>query len=258
MENHSQPNPDADSIPQPPPASPPAPRSAPKQENALLNLLLNVLLPVTILSYCSKKEGMLALGPKWALVVAVLLPVGYFIYDYAQRRKVNAFSVIGFVSVLLTGGLGLLELSAQAFALKEASIPLVLAFVFLWSHRVRKPLAKLLLLNPEIMDVRRIEAAVVQRNQAPAMERLMWQGTWMLSGSLLLSAGLNYCLALFFLHGKTPGSEEYNQGIAKQTGWGFAVIALPMLILMVATLLRTIKRLRDLTGLSHDQMMLPR
>ena len=46
-----------------------------KQENPLLNLLLNVLLPVTVLSMCSKEPGpgapIYALGPKWALVVAV-------------------------------------------------------------------------------------------------------------------------------------------------------------------------------------------
>ena len=238
-------------------AKAPAPRPV-KQENALLNLLLNVLLPITVLSYCSKENGRLSLGPTWALVLAVSMPVGYQIYDWIKRKKLNAFSLIGMVSVLLTGGLGLLKLSAQAFALKEASVPLVLGFVFLWTHRTGKPLSRALLLNPDLMDMPRIEKIVAEKSAAAGFERILWQGTWMLAGSMFLSSVLNYFLALFFLTGKDPGSEAYNQGIARQTGWGFLVIGVPMMAFLVVAFMRTLRGVQQLTGLKQEELMLPR
>ena len=234
------------------------PKSAPKQENALLNLLLNVLLPVTILSYCSKEKGWYAVGPKWALVIAVALPVAYQGYDWARRRKINTMSIIGMVSVLITGGLGLLELGPQAFAWKEAAIPLVLAGVFIGTHRAGKPLARTLLLNPEMMDVGRVERAVAEQGQGAAFGKLLWQTTWTLAGSFVLSAALNYGLALYFLSGKVPGSEEFTAGIGKVTGWGFLVIGVPMMGFLVLAFLRLIKGLERLTGLKQDEIMLSR
>ena len=238
-------------------ASPAAPKAA-KQENPLLNLLLNILLPVTVLSMCSKEGNWYSLGPKWALVVAVLLPVGYFIYDYQQRRKVNAFSIIGFVSVLFTGGLGLLNLSARVFAIKEASVPLILAAVIWWTGRGEKPMVRTLLLNPEIVDVKRVEAAIEEHHARPAFDRLIRSSTWLITGSMLMSAALNYFLAIYFLSGKEPGSTEYTEAIGRQTGWGWVVIGVPSMAMMVYAMVRLFKGVRQLTGLDSGQMMLPR
>jgi len=237
-------------------ASPAAPKV--KQENPLLNLLLNILLPVTVLSICSKEGNWYSLGPKWALVVAVLLPVSYFIYDYRQRRKINAFSIIGFVSVLFTGGLGLLNLSAQIFAIKEASVPLILAVVIWWTGRGEKPLVRTLLLNPEIVDVKKVETAVAEHKARPAFDKLIRSSTWLLTGSMLMSASLNYFLAMFFLDGLTPGSTEYTEAIGKQTGWGWVVIGVPSMAMMLFAMFRLFKGVKRLTGLDTDQIMLPR
>ncbi len=238
------------------PATPSVPK--PKQENALLNLMLNVLLPVTILSYCSKEKGWYAIGPTKALIVAVLLPVGYQIWDWFQRRKINTFSIIGMISVLITGGLGLMKLNPQAFALKEAAIPLILGFVMLWTHWKGKPLTKAMLLNPDLMDVNKVEAAVDRNEQRPAFDKLMWQTTFILAGSFVLSAVLNYGLALYFLEGKEPGSEEYTASIGKITGWGFLVIGVPMMGCLIWAFVRLTKGLQRLTGLTQDDLMLPR
>jgi hypothetical protein len=232
--------------------------SKPKQENALANLMLNVLLPVTILSYCSKETGWYSLGPVKALIISVLLPVVYFIYDWLQRRKVNAFSIIGMVSVLITGGLGLMDLGAHAFALKEAAIPLILGAVLICSHRAGKPLAKTMLLNPEMVDVAKIDSALNARQQQAGFDKLLWETTLTLAGSFVLSAMLNYGLALYFLTGKQPRTEEYTAGIGKLTGWGFLVIGVPMIACLLFAFTRLIKGLRALTGLSQDEIMLPR
>ena len=235
-----------------------AKKPAPKQENALLNILLNVLLPVTVLSMCSGEDKWYSLGPKVALIVAVLLPVGYFIYDFYERRKINAFSIIGFVSVLFTGGLGLLNLSAEVFGIKEASVPLILAFVIWWTGRGPKPLVRALLLNPDIVDVRKVEAAVDKRNSRPDFDRLIKSSTWLLTASMLLSAGLNYFLAIFFIKGTEHDKELYNAAIAKQTGWGWLVIGVPSMAMMIYAMMRLFKGVKRLTGLETDDILLPR
>lgn len=240
--------------PTPSPAKP-----APKQENMLHNILLNVLLPVTVLSMCSKTgDRPWHIGPKWALIVAVLLPIGYFIHDYIQRRKVNAFSIIGIVSVLFTGGLGLMNLTAQAFGVKEASVPLILAFVLWWTGRGEKPLVRTMLMNPDVVDVAKVENAIAANNARPDFARLINTSTWLLIATMLMSAVLNYFLAIYFIDGKTPGSTEYVEAIGKQTLWGWVVIGAPSAAMMIFAMLHLFKGLKRLTGLETEQIMLPR
>ena len=238
-----------------PDPSVPAPSAPAKQENALANLLLNVVLPVTILSYCSKETGMLGLGPKWALVVAMALPLGYQLYDWRQRRTINTFSIIGMIGVLLTGGLGLLGLSARAFAAKEAAIPLLLAVLFLWTHKAGKPLVKALLMNPDLMHVGKIERLIQERQEGAAFKRLLWQSSWTLAGSFAISAVLDYGVAMHFLEGKVPGTEAYTAAIGKINGWGWVITGLPMMGFLVAAFFRLTNRLQQLTGLTRDELM---
>ena len=238
----------------PDPSAPPAPPAPPKRENVLASLLLNVLLPVMILSYCGGKSGWYAVGPKWALLIATSLPVGYQAYDWVQRRKLNVFSILGLVGVLLTGGLGLLELSAQAFAVKEAALPLVLAALFLWTHRAGNPLVKMLLMNPELMDVGLIERTITERQQQPALQQILGRATVTLAGSFVFSAALNYGVALYFLSGTIPGSEAYTAALGKVSGWGTVITGVPLLVFLVLAFQRLTRDLQRLTGLSDDQL----
>lgn len=239
-------------------AAGPALKPAVKPENPLANLLLNVLIPVAILTNLNKDTGFPQLGPKGSLVAALLFPIGYQLYDYWLRRKWNLFSMIGLISVLLTGGLGLLTLSAQVFAWKEASVPLVLAALIFFSHRGKKPLVKTLLLNPDMLDMPKIETAIERSGTRAGYEWLLWTSTLLLTATMLLSAVLNYFLALYFLQGKVPGTPEYTAGIGAQAGWGYLVVGLPTLVMMAYALYRLFKGLKVLTGLETDDLMLPR
>ena len=233
-------------------------KGAGKAENPLANLLLNVLIPVVILSNLSGTGGLPQLGPKGALVAALVFPIGYQVYDYYVRRKWNLFSLIGFVSVLLTGGLGLMTMSAQVFAWKEAAVPLILAGLIYFSHKGRRPLVRTLLLNPDLLDMPKVEAAVARSGNGAGFERLLWTSTLLLTGTMLLSAVLNYFLAMYFLGDKVPGSAEFTAAIGSQTGWGYLVVGLPSMGMMGFSLWRLFKGLKGLTGLETEEMMLPR
>ena len=60
--------------------------------------------------------------------MALFFPVAYGAYDFLRRRKWNFLSILGAVSALLTGGIGLMPGgSVNMFALKEATVPYLLS-----------------------------------------------------------------------------------------------------------------------------------
>lgn len=93
-------------------------------------------------------------------------------------------------------------------------------------------------------------------------ERILFQATLLFAASFLLSTFMNFGLALYFLGGldhAAPNARElYNAQVAKLTGWGFAVVGLPILVFLFFTLKRLINGLTALTGLTDDELLHPR
>src|SRR5205085_2112110 len=150
----------APSAPSRPPAAPAA-----KPENVLVNLAFNVAIPAVLMAQLSKENR---LGPAWGLVVALLFPVGYGVYDLIVRRKTNLISVLGFAGLLISGVFGLLKLSGQWFAIKDAAIPSLIGVALLVSMRTREPLMKTLFFNDAVIDVARVEGALRERGTEAA------------------------------------------------------------------------------------------
>lgn len=251
----------------------------PPKENPLANILVNVILPVLVLSYLSKDPAIQAqlhrevrpwhIGPAYAMIVALALPIGFGIRHFLRTRKGNVISLIGLGSVLLTGGLTLYLWNADGtvkphaaplFGIKEAMIPLILGILALASHRSKSPLLGTMLYSPTLFDIARIEKAIEANGQQAAYQRLLWHSTLLFAGSFFLSTIMNFLLAMHFLGHLDPTApdalEVYNAQIARLTGWSFAVIGAPILVFLFLTLLRLLAGLRKLTGLSNDDIML--
>ena len=81
-------------------------RAAGGRENPWLSLLLNIVVPVAVLNKLSEPDR---LGPSGALVLALVFPLSYGVWDRIKRRQWNPMSLIGLASILLTGGIGLLS-----------------------------------------------------------------------------------------------------------------------------------------------------
>lgn len=155
--------------------------SAPeRRESVLLSLALNILIPSMILFKLSAETR---LGPVWALVLALLFPITYGIVDLVRRGKVNWISILGLVSLLLTGVIGLVELDARWLAIKEASVPLLIGLVGLISIRTHRPLVKLMVYNDKVIKIAKVNQALGEHNMTRAFDRLLTQATLMLSGS---------------------------------------------------------------------------
>lgn len=235
--------------PQPAGATP-VRRPAPPKENLWINILCNVVLPGYLLSQLSK-EG--RLGPAWGLVCALAVPVGYGLWDLYKRRTWNALSILGFISVLLTGVLGLMKANALWIAVKEAAIPLLIGLAIPISLRTRQPLVRSLLYNDQVLDTARIHEALVARQNVGAFERLLVRASWILSTSFLGSAVLNYGLARWLLTA-APGTEEFNAQLGKMNWLSWPVIVVPMMAVMFYALFGLIKGIEGLTGMKGEDL----
>lgn len=253
----------------------------PPQEHPLANILINVLIPVMALSYLSKDPEFLQaigktarpwhLGPVKALLVALAFPIAYGVWHFVKTRKANFFSSLGLVSVLLTGGLtiflwnpdGTIKPNADVlFGLKEGSIPFILGIAVIGSHRTSNPLLRTMLYSDALFDIRRIEQRVEERGAHEGYRAILFHATLLFAASFFISTVLNFGLALHFLGdldtAATNAREIYNAKVGKITGWGFAVIGVPMLLFLFLTLRRLVQQLGRLTGLKEEEILQPR
>lgn len=251
------------------------------QEHPLANILINVLIPVLILSYLSKDPALQEqlgkeakpwhIGPLNAIIVALALPLGYGIWHFAKTRQFNFFSGLGLFSVMLTGGLTLYlwnkdgsvkEHAGILFGIKEGAIPLALGVAVLLSQKSATPLLNVFLYNDSLFDIPKIEKTVAEKNAASGYSGVIKQATHLFAASFFISSVLNVLLSLWFFRGfdrtAADALEVYNGIIGKLTGWGFAVIGVPLLIFLFFTLKKLLKGLREVTGLKEDELMLPR
>jgi hypothetical protein len=231
------------------PSASSTPRS-PRQENLWVNLIFNAVIPALILAYTSSEQR---LGPVWSLVVALVFPLVYGLYDLIARRKWNLFSILGFVGTLLTGGLGLMKMSGFWFAVKEAAIPVLIGVAIPLTMRTRQPLVRTLLYNDQVLDTERIHTALVARQKEPEFNQLLGWASWMLAGAMLVSAIANFILAIWLLP-EQSGTEEFNRQLAKLQFWSWPGTMIPTSAMIFFTLFRLLKGVEDLTGLKGDDL----
>ncbi len=236
-----------------PPSAPPATDAAPtkpKAENLLLNIICNVAVPTTILTWLSSDRW---LGPKLGLIVALAFPLGYGLYDFIARRRWNFISIIGFVSVLLSGGFGLMQVSGFWFAVKDAAIPGIIGLVVLASMRATTPLVTELLYNPQVIDVEKVDARLAARGAQADFARLLRRSTGLLSLAFFVSAALNYGLARHLLV-SPPGTAAFNGELGKMHLLSWPVIVVPSTAMMMFVLWRLLRGITVLTGLELDDI----
>ena len=233
--------------------APSAARPPAKRENLLVNLACSILIPSLILAKLSTPER---LGPAVALVVALAFPVGYGIHDFWQRRTANFVAIIGFASVLLTGGLGLMRVEGGWFAVKEAAVPAVIGLAVWASMHSRRPLVRQFLYNEQVINIPRVDAALEARGARPAFDALLRAASYWLVASFACSAALNFALARWLLR-SPAGTPEFNAELAKMNLLSWPVIALPSTAIMLFALWRLLSGITRLTGLPLEAIFHP-
>ena len=222
-----------------------------RNSNSFTDLIISIIIPSVILMKFSGAED---LGPQLALIVALAFPISLGVYELVRFRKPNYFAILGLVSVLLTGGIGLLKLDAQWLAIKEAAIPAILGIVVLLSAKLGVPLIKTLLFNKAVLDTDKIAQELEARNHTAAFEDQLIRATYLFGGTFFFSSVMNYLLTTWIVT-SPPGSPAFNEELGQLALLSYPVIALPCMAMMIAIGYMLWRRLNQMTGLSFEEVM---
>jgi intracellular septation protein A len=219
--------------------------------NPLVEIAVTIIVPAVILM---KLSGDKDLGTLGALLLALAFPLFWGLWDGWRRRKLNWLSVLGVVSTLLTGGIGLLALDAQWLAVKEAAVPGLIGTVILGSAWTSSPLIRLLVFNATLFDVDRVHKALDERKNMPAFEQRLRTGTILLAGTFFFSAVANYLLARYVVH-SPAGTPDFNEELGRLTLLSYPIIAIPSMVMMMGLMFWLARGAKSLTGLELGDMM---
>lgn len=225
--------------------------AAAKKNNQLLELIINIVIPSLVLMKLSAEQY---LGTANALLLALAFPLGWGLYDLLRNRKTNFIAILGLVSILLTGGIGLLHLDAQWLAVKEAAIPGLIGIAVLASTRTRYPLIKTVLYTPAVIDVAKVQQHLEQRGNTRQFEARLLKATYLLSATFFFSSVMNYVLAKWIVTSPS-GTEAFNEELGRMTLLSYPMIAIPSLLLMMAVLYYISRGMRELAGLSFTEAL---
>jgi intracellular septation protein A len=217
----------------------------------LVDLLVCILLPTLILKKLSSPE---MLGSTWALVFALSLPLAVAIIEFLKDRKIGFVAALGFISILLTGGIGLLKLPVEYIAIKEALIPSLIGLATLLTSYTKYPLIRTFLYNDMVMDTKKIADHLSKNDNQQQFDKIMIHATWMMAASFLLSAILNYVLAKWIVV-SPAGSEAFNDELGTMTLMSYPVIVVPCMVITIYALFYVIKNIGTLTGLNLEEMV---
>ena len=241
----------------------------PVRENMFLSIGFNFILPMMILMQGDKWFGELlseifSSTPTSSLVGAIILilalsfPLFYGTFDLIRRRKWNLFSILGIISVLLTGGIGLVPGgTVQMFVIKETAIPTILGLAVIITLKTKKPLVRLILYNPEIINVSLIDQKLDEFGTKEKFDRLLVNCTWLMALAFTISAILNFVLArMIVVTEPSINKIAYNEEVGQMMGWSFLIISVPISLIMLFTVLLLSKGINKFTGLTMENILL--
>jgi len=227
------------------------------QNNSFSNIVINILIPVFILN---KGTKILHLSPQNTVILALSFPLIYGLYSLVKDKKVNFISLLGLINIIVSGTLTLLALGGIWFALKEAIFPFLIGLFVFASSFGKTPFFETLFFNPAAFQIDKIQQIIQEKNATAEFKQLIVRSTQWLSLSFLMSAILNFFLALYIFKPIDESltievrQEILNQQLGQMTLYSLMVILIPSIIFLGGILYFTFKKLKDLTGLTTEDM----
>lgn len=218
----------------------------------MIDLLVSIVIPSIILMKFSSDD---ALGATAALITALAFPLGWGLFELFKYKKFNMIALLGLISVVLTGGIGLLQLDSQWLAIKEAAIPGLMGAVVLISTRTRYPLIRTLLYNPALLNVEKIQQKLDDLGNSAAFDARLLNATYLLSGTFFFSSLMNYILARWIVTSPS-GSAAFNEELGQMTLMSYPVIAIPSMLMMMAIFYYLWRTIHGMTGLSLEKILI--
>jgi len=216
-----------------------------------VDLVVCMLIPTLILK---KLSGDDMLGPNYALVAALSLPLMVGIWGFISERKVGFVPALGFISILLTGSIGILKLPKEYIAYKEALIPGLIAIATVISTYTKYPLVRTFLYNDTFMDTNKVSTTLVERQKTAEFDSMMVKATWMLASSFVLSSVLNFLLAKWIVVSES-GTDAFNSELGTMNLYSYPVIVLPCMVITMFAMFYVFSNIRKLTGLTMEDLV---
>jgi hypothetical protein len=210
---------------------------------SLIELGLNILAPTIVLIFLSGEDY---LGPELGLGVGLSFPILHSARSLWLKGSISPLSVIAVVSVLLTGGIGLLELEARWFVLKEGGVSIafaVLTVASLWS-----PWPAVEILWWIAFDEQKVRAALADNGQTESYQQDLTRATWGLGAVMFAAAGVTWALAAYLVTADA-GTTQFNEQLGRYTFASFAAITFPSMGAMLYLLNKLMDATEDKTGL---------
>ncbi|MFT6632387.1 MAG: intracellular septation protein A [Bacteriovoracaceae bacterium] len=230
-----------------------------QNRKSLYELLFTIVFPVLLLNKLSGQFD--DNGPLIALLVALSFPIGYFLWDFAKTKHVSIISILGFVNILLTGGFALFQLNSHWFAIKEMSIPLLIGLGVFYTAFTEKPLVQMFLNNDEIIDTALLKQKLVELDTEKEYMKHLKTLTLYFAGTFLVSAILNYVLAVNIVTEISPEIGEVammklrNEQIADLTWKSYIIILAPSFLMISFILWKANGILKKCTELGLEQIL---
>lgn len=218
-----------------------------------VDLLVSIIIPSVILM---KFSGDQYLGSVNALILGLAFPLSWGLFELIRYGKKNFIALLGLVSVTLTGGIGLLELDAGWLAIKEAAIPAIIGLAVLVSTRTKYPLVRTLLYNPNVLNVGKIQGALVEKNCVGQFEERLLKASYFFAGTFLFSSIMNYVLARWIVVSPS-GTQAFNEELGRMTLVSYPMIAIPSMVMMMLIFYYLWRTIRRLTGFTLEEVMAP-
>ena len=224
-----------------------------RKPRPIIDLLVSIVIPSVVLMKFSDESD---LGPVGALIVALAFPIIWGLYELIRYKVTNYIALLGLVSVVLTGSIGLFQLDTQWLAIKEAAIPGIIGIVVLATAQMGKPLIKTLLYNPMVLDTDKINQTLQSKGCDRAFDGSLLNATYMLSGTFFFSSLMNYLLAKWIV-ASPAGSPAFNEELGQLTLISYPMIAIPSMLMMLAIFYFLWRSIHGLTGMSFNEMLAP-
>ena len=216
----------------------------------LTDLVFSIIIPTIILK---KLSGDDMLGPTVALIVALSFPALAGIWGFIKKGKITFIPALGFISILLTGSIGVLKLPKEYIAYKEALVPTIIGLIVVASAILKRPLVRPFVMNEALMDTQKIEAALEENQTQQDFDQSLINATWIIAASFVFSAIANYLLAKWVVVSES-GTDAFNSELGTIAVYGYLMIGLPATVFTMGAAFYAFKSMTKHTGLKFEEL----
>ena len=241
-----------------------------KTEKPLHSVLFNIFIPVLILKngnkWLDKYFGDTKNIHKWmdyldypSLVfsIALIFPLAYFIYDFINRKNINLISILGFINILLTGGIGVfgskLGLTKNWFILKEGLLPLVIGLSLFLMSIFKKESFYNIFLSELLFQKDKILNSIDDNLKSEFDRVLKVTGYYFISG-FVASSIIQFFLASMIVV-SNPGDTSFNEEVSTMTWVSYIAVLLPTMIILGKGFIGLISGIEKLTGMKKEEFL---